>query len=156
MDLDSARTIAQKIRKELKEHPESKERIFASFLRLIRFMNLPKEQGDRLLVLAGFDISGYQSLSIVKDAEVYDVLDTYELGKRLLVMNGSWEKVWNSIRDEVCSPDPTYGSVTEATLDWLEKAFNEVFQAAGTNTIPNQLFFENFARDPDGRLLMLT
>lgn len=156
MDLDSARAIAQKIRKEVKEHPESKERIFTSFLRLIRFMNFPKEQGDRLLVLAGFDISGYQSLSIAKDAEVYDVLDTYELGKRLLVMNGSWEKVWNSIRDEVCSPDPTYGSATKTTLDWLEKAFNEVFQAVGGDATPAQLFFENFARDREGRLLMLT
>jgi hypothetical protein len=156
MDMDSVRALAEKTRKKLNQHPELQERILNSFLRLIRFMNLSKEQGERLLVLSGFEVSGYEQLSLVKDAEIYDILDTYELGKRFQLMQGSWPKTWNSIKDEVCSPDPTYGSVTQATLNWLQKAFNEVVEAAGTNVNPNQLFFENFARVSDGRLLMLT
>jgi hypothetical protein len=71
-------------------------------------------------------------------------------------MQGSWEKVWESIKDEVSSPDPVYGSVTPNTLKWLLDAFNEVVEASGTTATPSQLFFENFARDSDGRLLMLT
>lgn len=153
--MHSVRGLAEKIRKQLKIHPELQETMGASLDRLIKFRGFSETEATKLRLFAGLNVPGFTHLSIVRDEAVYDILDTYELGKRLYLHSGSWVKAWESIRNELTTNDPVYGSATQDTLYRLLLAFEEV-QNASIGIRPEQLFFENYARDCDGNLVILT
>lgn len=153
-DMEAPRALAEKARKHLREHPESRETVTQSFDRLIRFLNLSEQEARNLRLLAGLSVPGFSFLSITKDEGIYDILDTYELGARFRV-KGSWEGAWSSIAGELNTPDPIYGTTDSSTLERLRASFEEVSYAAGSDPVPESLFFENFVRDSDGKLIIL-
>lgn len=106
--MNSPRALAEKIRKELRTQPELKDQLSRSLDRLILFLKLSEHESRNLRLLAGFSIPGFQHLSISTDENIYDVLDTYELGRRLKIAGGSWESTWDSISNELNTPDPVY------------------------------------------------
>lgn len=152
--MDSPKALAKKIRKRLGTHPESAEKLLASLGRLIKFLGLTPEETRNLKLLAGFACDGFAHLSITKDERLYDVLDTYELGKRF-AMVGSLESAWDSIRSELETTDPIYGSATHSTIADLKQAFSEIKKAVGTPTVPTDLVFESFVRNKAGELIFL-
>lgn len=153
--MNSPRALAEKIRKELRTQPELKDQLSQSLDRLILFLKPSEHEARNLRLLAGFSIPGFQHLSISTDENIYDVLDTYELGRRLKIAGGSWESAWDSISNELNTPDPVYGAAASVTLERLRVGFDEIREASGEAVPPDQLFFENFVRDSTGKLLIL-
>jgi len=152
--MGAPRALAEKARKHLREHPETREFVTQSFDRLIRFLKLSEQEARSLRLLAGLAVPGFSFLSITRDEGIYDILDTYELGTRFRV-KGSWEGAWSSIAEELNTPDPIYGSTDSSTMERLRASFEEVRDAAGEQPSPENLVFENFVRDSDGKLIIL-
>lgn len=153
--MDYARGFAEKAKKDLRVHPELRDALDLSFDRLIRFLGLSRVEANKLKLIAGLTVPGYTQLSISTDERIYDILDTYELGKRLRNANGSWDRAWESIKKELDTPDPVYGVPATTTLEGLRVGFDEVRKASGNDALANQLFFENFVRDTSGNLIIL-
>lgn len=106
---------------------ENKDIIIKNFKRLALISSETEEALSFLFFKLGFDkASEFRKLSFVKDSDLYDVVDTYDLSGILKTVNGSWDLAWQAIENQLTKTEDQYGVAAKETISKFEKTFEQV------------------------------
>lgn len=108
----------------------NKEAIKTNFKRLALVSSVPEESLSFLFFKMGLDKeTEYKNVSFIKDSDLYDVVDTYNLCELLKSTNGNWDSTWNLIESELTKTGDEYGVAAKETISKFENIFKQVKDA---------------------------